>query len=66
MNITVNGEKMDIPEGTSAAELIGVLGLSDKRVAVELNRVILQAGSFAGTVLGEGDTLEVLSFVGGG
>lgn len=66
MKLTVNGKIMEFPEGTYVAGLIGTLGLSDARVAVELNRSIIHRDGYADTVLKDGDTLEILSFVGGG
>lgn len=66
MNIKVNGGDMEMPEGSNVAELLGVIGFSDRRVAVELNRVILAAAEFAAAELHEGDVVEVLGFVGGG
>ncbi len=66
MEVTVNGKAMELSDGMSLAGLLNSLGLSEKRVAVEHNRKILPCGDYAGTVLKDGDTLEILSFVGGG
>jgi len=66
MVITVNGSNMELAPGTTLAALLDELGLSRTRVAVEHNRRILAPDSYAGTALGDGDVLEILSFVGGG
>ena len=66
MNITVNGNPAEVAPGLTVAGLLGELGLSDMRVAVEHNRRILQRDEYAGAELNEGDSLEILSFVGGG
>jgi sulfur carrier protein len=66
MRITVNGTEREMPQASTVAELLAGLGLSDKRVAVELNRSIIAREDYAATGLSEGDVLEILSFVGGG
>jgi len=66
MKVTVNGDITELPDGTSVAELLASSGLSDKRVAVELNRVIIQRDAYGSAFLKDGDMLEILSFVGGG
>lgn len=66
MNITVNGGAMEVADGITIAGLLSSLELSDVRVAVEHNRRILQRDEYAATALSEGDSLEILSFVGGG
>ncbi|WP_233104091.1 sulfur carrier protein ThiS [Haliangium ochraceum] len=42
------------------------LGLGDRRVAVERNREVVPRAEHASTTLSDGDTLEVVGFVGGG
>ena len=46
--------------------LIGELGLKGDRVAVEHNGEIVARTGWGEAVLGEGDRLEVVHFVGGG
>ena len=65
MNITVNGEITVCNEGATLLDLILRLGLSPE-IVVERNRDIVPAGTFAETALQDGDTLELLQFVGGG
>lgn len=66
MNITVNGKGVQCPDGASLADLLRQLDLSPDRIVAERNGEIVPAETFASTVLGEGDTLELLQFVGGG
>jgi sulfur carrier protein len=66
VRITVNGEVRSFPAGTSVADLLGVLGVSTPRVAVERNRAIVPKARYESTLLEEGDALEVVEFVGGG
>ena len=62
MNITVNGEITVCNEGATLLDLI----LRPEKIVVERNRDIVPAGTFAETALQDGDTLELLQFVGGG
>lgn len=66
MNITVNGEITVCSEGATLLDLILRLGLSPEKIVVERNRDIVPAGTFAETALQDGDSLELLQFVGGG
>jgi thiamine biosynthesis protein ThiS len=66
MRITVNGQPLDLPEGATVAALVAALGLPASRVAVERNRELVRRGDHASTALGDGDTLEVVTLVGGG
>jgi len=67
MKISVNGELLETtPDVGTVRELLCSLGLSEGRVAVEHNRVILPKNAYAKTTISEGDALEILSFVGGG
>ena len=66
MEIYVNGEKRQVGEGTTVLALLKDLSLPDTRVAVERNRFLVRKPEFAGTVLGEGDRIEIVTFVGGG
>jgi thiamine biosynthesis protein ThiS len=65
MKIQVNGKDMAVDAGATVASLLEGLGFSDKRVAVEHNRVILARDGY-GAPLNEGDIIEIISFVGGG
>ena len=65
MNITVNGEAAAI-DPLSVQEYLVSLGIDPRRVAVELNRDILPKAQYQTTLLKEGDTLEIVHFVGGG
>ena len=66
ISVVVNGESRAIPAGTTVAALIALLGLGDRRVAVERNREVVPRASHAATELADGDRLELVTFVGGG
>jgi thiamine biosynthesis protein ThiS len=66
MTITVNGKPKELDAPTTVAALLESLGLDTARVALELNREILPRAEFVDRVLTNGDTLEIVQFVGGG
>jgi sulfur carrier protein len=66
MNVQVNGEKKEIKEGLSVAELLAELEIRPGRVVVELNRDVLARDAHGATVLKDGDAIEIVHFVGGG
>lgn len=66
MKVTLNGSPREVPEGSSIADLIQDLGMPAQQVAVERNRDLVKRSEHAGTRLEDGDTLEIVSLVGGG
>jgi sulfur carrier protein len=66
IRIHLNGEPADLPAGTSIAALIGLRGLTGKRIAVERNREIVPRGLHPDTILEEGDVIEIVHAIGGG
>ena len=66
MDITVNGQPKRLDAPLTVAALLETLQLDAGRVAVELNREVLLQERFAATSLQQGDTLEIVQFVGGG
>jgi thiazole synthase len=65
LQIVVNGEPRRVPQG-SIADLVRLLELDPAKVAVERNAVIVPRSTLAHVALAEGDTLEIVHFVGGG
>ncbi|MBS1213861.1 MAG: bifunctional sulfur carrier protein/thiazole synthase [Proteobacteria bacterium] len=66
MQIIINGEPRTVREHTTLAALTDELGLTGKRIAVELNREIVTQGTYAQHELAEGDSLEIVHAIGGG
>lgn len=66
MQITVNGETHDIEEGATAADLIDQLGLTEQRVALEVNLEIVPRSEYAAHRLHAGDRIEIVRAIGGG
>lgn len=66
MKIKINGEPRELSPPLTVAEYLTTLGLEAERVAVEHNHRILPRENFAEARLTDGDTLEIIQFVGGG
>jgi len=63
--LRVNGERREVTEGLTVADLVAQLGIRG-RVAVELNGEVLRQAQHPEVRLRDGDALEVVTFVGGG
>jgi sulfur carrier protein len=66
MHIQLNGERYELPDGQSVADLLQRLELTGRRLAVELNRDIVPRSQHAATLLVENDNVEVVHAIGGG
>jgi thiamine biosynthesis protein ThiS len=66
LSIIVNGETRKVPGPATVADLLHHLQLDPRTVVVELNRQIVRRPRLAETNLADGDTLELVHFVGGG
>ncbi len=66
LRVTVNGEARELSGPVSVAELLEELDLDPRTVVVELNREILRRPQLQETSINDGDSLEVVHFVGGG
>ena len=66
MEVIVNGEKRDVPEGMTVSGLLELLAIAPERVVVELNLTILKRAQGPVTALKSGDQVEIVQFVGGG
>ncbi len=64
--MTVNGEPMQVPPGTTLAGLIARLELDTRKVAVERNLEIVPRSTYGAVALSAGDALEIVHFIGGG
>ena len=63
--VKVNGELLPI-EGKTLAEYLETTTYDSTKIAVECNGTIITKSSYDQTILKDGDTLEVVRFVGGG
>ena len=63
--VKVNGVEMDIA-GKTISEYLSTTNYDPKRIAVERNGDIIFKSQYDVTVIDDGDSLEIVSFVGGG
>jgi sulfur carrier protein len=63
--VRINGKDLDVG-GKSVAEYLNFAGYDLMRVAVELNGDIVPKAQYNDTIFNDGDSVEVVSFVGGG
>ncbi len=66
MELNLNGKTEQIQDVQTVADLIGHFDLAVTQVAVELNEELVPRAKFAESILNEGDTVEIVTFVGGG
>lgn len=67
MNITVTGNKKEVAEGLTVAQLvIDEKVETPEYVTVTINDEFVESGAFESTVLKDGDVVEFLYFMGGG
>jgi thiamine biosynthesis protein ThiS len=66
IQIVVNGESREVPQGAGISALLTQLGLPNDRVAIERNREILPRAQWAATTVQQGDRYEIVHLVGGG
>ena len=63
--VKVNGENLELA-GKTVAEYLATTKYDTTRIAVEINCEIVPKSKYGSTVLKDQDTVEVVSFVGGG
>ena len=66
MQLQINGEAREFPDGLNLSGLVTQLGMKADRVAVELNLEIIPRPNWESAALKDGDKLEIVHFVGGG
>lgn len=63
--VNINGKELNVA-GKTVAEYLATTSYDQKRIAVERNGDIVPKANYSKTVLEDGDSVEVVSFVGGG
>lgn len=63
--VKINGSDLDVA-GKTVAEYLATTSYDAKRIAVECNGEIVPKAKYGETVFKDGDSVEVVSFVGGG
>ena len=66
MKLLVNGNDTDITDNLTITGLLESLEIDPGRVAVEVNLKIIKRCDFEEQKLNEGDSVEIVNFVGGG
>ena len=63
--VKINGEEKNVA-GMTVTQYLATTNYDPKRIAVECNGDIVPKAQYDNTVLQDGDSVEVVSFVGGG
>jgi sulfur carrier protein len=66
VQVRLNGEPRELPEGTSLAEAVAGLTPAATGVAAAVNGDVVPRGSWTCTPLADGDQVEVVTAVQGG
>jgi len=66
VQVTLNGKDRQVGGDHTVRSLLESLELHPSLVVVELNREILERGAYGDVPVQEGDTIELVHFVGGG
>ncbi|HET6360218.1 sulfur carrier protein ThiS [Streptomyces sp.] len=66
ISVSVNGEARELGAGTTLDTLVGALTAAPSGVAAAVNEAVVPRSQWSGTLLGDGDRVEVLTAVQGG
>jgi len=66
MTIKLNGDPHEIPQPLSVSALLADLSIDPRRVAVEHNLTVVKKAAYDSAMVGDGDEVEIVNFVGGG
>lgn len=66
INITINGDRHQLEEELNLVDLLMKFDVEEDKVAIEHNLEIVPKSIFDKVMIGDGDTLEIVHFIGGG
>mgnify|MGYP001358710119 CR=1 FL=1 len=66
IKINLNGRGLSVPAGTSVYKVLKKIKVQPKKVAIELNRKIINRKKINNILLKNNDKLEIVHFIGGG
>ncbi len=66
ITVRLNGKDRDLPPEQTVRDLLLSLDLRPELIVVERNRTILKREEYPSVTVEDGDTLELVHFVGGG
>ncbi len=66
MLVTINAKEYDIPKDATISDILKMLGVQEKTMAVAVNMQIVKKDKWQEFRPKEGDKIEILGFTGGG
>ena len=66
MQITVNGDRREVPDDSTLSDLIDALQMPGRRFAVEVNEELVPRSEHATHPLRADDRVEIVQAIGGG
>ena len=60
------GRKKNFSQPVSILSILNNLNIDKKKIAIELNLEIVPKSSYENTIIKNGDSLEIIEFIGGG
>ncbi len=66
MRLKINGQTVENVEAATVGDLLDALHVQRGKVAVEVNASVIKKQDYERFRLNDGDTVEIVNFVGGG
>jgi thiamine biosynthesis protein ThiS len=66
ISLTVNGKERSIEEELALPNLLKILEVDERRVAVAINDEVIPKNQYKNTTVRDGDVVEIVRMVGGG
>jgi len=66
MQVTLNGEPVELPDDATIHTVLARFGREDAGVAVAVNLDVIRREDFDATALRDGDRIDIVTAVGGG
>jgi sulfur carrier protein len=66
MQVLINGEKTELPDGLTLSAVVRHLSLPERRMAVEVNKQVIRKQDWESFKIDTNDNIEIVHFVGGG
>ncbi|VAX26402.1 hypothetical protein MNBD_NITROSPIRAE01-1672 [hydrothermal vent metagenome] len=66
MQVEINGLKQEILPNSNVLQLLQQFEIAAEGIAVEINLTVIDRQAYDATVLQDGDTVEIIRFIGGG
>jgi thiamine biosynthesis protein ThiS len=66
INVTINGDQLSLDKALCLNDLLTRFDIEEDKVAIEHNLEIVPKSTFDKVLIADGDTLEIVHFIGGG